>query len=88
MLTDADIAELLARAAEEAKQPLQRALRRASRRAFLWPVEVEDMFRGGEDLTELSGIGPYVSKLIEQWMSRWQDLVSFDIVELEPRQQT
>jgi PHP domain len=68
VLTDADIAELLARAAEEAKQPLQRALRRASRRAFLWPVEVEDMFRGGEDLTELSGIGPYVSKLIEQWM--------------------
>jgi histidinol phosphatase-like PHP family hydrolase len=68
VLTNADIAELLARAAEEAKQPLQRAMRRASRRAFLWPVEVEDMFRGGEDLTELSGIGPYLSKLIDQWL--------------------
>ena len=66
MLTNADIAELLARAAEEAKQPLQRALRRASRRAFLWPVEVEEIFRKGEDLTELSG--PYLIRPIKQWL--------------------
>ncbi len=36
---NSEIAELLARAAEHAKQPLQRALRRAARRSFLWPEE-------------------------------------------------
>lgn len=69
MLTNSDIAELLAREAEHAKQPLQRALRRASRRAFLWPVEVADMTQKGEDLTQLSGIGPYLNKLILQWLA-------------------
>ena len=39
VLTNSAIAELLALAAEHAKQPLQKALRRASRRAFLWPEE-------------------------------------------------
>jgi hypothetical protein len=38
---NAEIAELLAQAAEHAKQPVQRALRRAARRAFLWPEEAE-----------------------------------------------
>jgi hypothetical protein len=32
-----EIAELLAGAAERTKPPLQRAFRRAARRAFLWP---------------------------------------------------
>jgi hypothetical protein len=35
VLKNSEITELLAREAEHAKQPLQRALRRASRRAFL-----------------------------------------------------
>jgi len=63
-----DIAELLARAAEHAKQPLQRALRRAARRAFLWPEEAEDMHARGESLTLLSGIGPYLNKQIIDWL--------------------
>lgn len=70
MLTNSDIAELLAHDAEHAKQPLQRALRRASRRALLWPVEAYDMFRNGEDLTQLSGIGPYFNRLILQWLEK------------------
>jgi histidinol phosphatase-like PHP family hydrolase len=70
VLTNGDIAELLAREAESAKQPLQRALRRASRRAFLWPVEVADLYCKGGDLTQLSGIGPYLSKLILQWLRK------------------
>ena len=63
-MRNSDIAELLARSAETAKQPLQRALRRAARRAFLWPKEAEEMHRRNESLTELSGIGPYLEKLI------------------------
>lgn len=73
MLTNAEIAELLAREAESAKQPLQRALRRASRRAFLWPVEAADLYRKGEDLTQLSGIGPYLNKLLMQWLRKRPD---------------
>jgi hypothetical protein len=52
---NSDIAELLARAAEHAKQSLQRALRRASRRSFLWPEEAEEIYARGESLKVLSG---------------------------------
>jgi histidinol phosphatase-like PHP family hydrolase len=65
---NSDIAELLARAAEHAKQPLQRALRRAARRSFLWPEEAEDMLARGHSLTELAGIGPYLNKQIVDWL--------------------
>src|ERR1700747_2224186 len=67
-MRNSDIAELLARAAEHAKQPLQRALRRAARRSFLWPGEAEDMVARGQSLTELAGIGPYLNKQIIDWM--------------------
>jgi histidinol phosphatase-like PHP family hydrolase len=65
---NSDIAELLARAGEHAKQPLQRALRRASRRSFLWPEEAEEIYARGESLTVLSGIGPYLNKQIIDWL--------------------
>jgi histidinol phosphatase-like PHP family hydrolase len=65
---NSDIAELLARSAEHAKQPLQRALRRAARRAFLWPEEAEEIHARGESLTVLSGIGPYLNKQIIDWL--------------------
>ena len=68
MLTNAQIAEMLAREAESAKQPLQRALRRAARRAFLWPEEVADLFQLGESLTKLSGVGPYLNRMILAWL--------------------
>lgn len=67
-MRNSDIAELLARAAEHAKQPLQRALRRAARRAFLWLEEAEDIHASGESLTILSGIGPYLNKQIIDWL--------------------
>lgn len=69
VLTNEEIAEMLALEAEHAKQPLQRALHRAARRAFLWPDEVADLSRRGESLTQLSGIGPYLNRLILQWLS-------------------
>src|SRR6185312_10735694 len=65
---NSDITELMAGAAEHAKQPLQRALRRAARRSFLWPEEAEDMVARGRSLTELAGIGPYLNKQILDWM--------------------
>jgi histidinol phosphatase-like PHP family hydrolase len=68
------IGELLARAAEHAKQPLQRALRRAARRALLWPEEAEDIIKGGRSLTELPGIGPYLNRQIVNWLEHPPDL--------------
>jgi histidinol phosphatase-like PHP family hydrolase len=66
--TNADLAELLALAAETAKMPLQKALRRASRKAFLWPEEVSLLFAEGRDLTELPSVGPHLKRLITGWL--------------------
>jgi histidinol phosphatase-like PHP family hydrolase len=62
------IAELLALAAETAKMPLQKALRRASRKAFLWPEEASVMLRERRSLTELPGVGPTLSRHIRKWI--------------------
>jgi hypothetical protein len=56
-LTNSDIAELLATDAEAAKQPLQKALRRASRKAFLWPEEAAQLIQQERSLEELAGVG-------------------------------
>ena len=68
-LDNAQLAELLARQAENARPPLTRAFRRASRRAFLWPEEASSLQKLGRSLTELQGIGPYLEKLIRTWFS-------------------
>ena len=67
-LTNAHIAELLALEAEHAKMPAQKALRRASRRALLWPEEVVDLLRNGRNLVELENVGPYIAQLIRRWV--------------------
>ena len=69
LLTNASLAELLAREADKVKPPLTRAFRRASRRAFLWPEEAADLIRTGRSLTELQGIGPYLEKVIKTWLA-------------------
>lgn len=68
MLSNAQISELLARAAEKARMPAQKALRRASRRAFLWTEEARDLHEQGRSLTELSAVGPYIAKVIANWL--------------------
>ncbi len=68
-MTNVDIAELLAREAEHARMPAQKALRRASRRAFFWPQEASLIVQQGRSLTELSGVGPYLQRLIAQWIA-------------------
>jgi PHP domain len=68
LLRNSAIAELLALAAETAKMPMQKALRRASRKAFLWPEEASLMLREGRSLTELPGIGPTLNRHIRNWI--------------------
>ncbi len=68
LLTNSDIAELLAIAADSAKQPLQKALRRASRKAFLWPEEAAQIVHEGRSLEELAGVGPSLSRIIGRWI--------------------
>ncbi len=70
-LTNGDIAELLALEAEGCKEPMKgKALRRASRAAFMWPVEVAELLEQDRSLTELNGVGPYISRLIEVWFDK------------------
>lgn len=69
-LSNCDLAELLAREAEHAKYPAQKALRRASRRAFLWEEEASDVVASGRSLTELTAVGPYIEQLILRWLDK------------------
>jgi hypothetical protein len=68
LLTNSQIAELLAIAGEDAKPPLNRAYRRASRKALLWEEEATRLHQEGRSLTELPGVGPYLEKTIRGWI--------------------
>ena len=68
-LDNAALAELLAVASTSAEYPLQKALRRASRRAFLWPEEAAEIVAAGRSLTELSGVGPHLERVIGGWLA-------------------
>ncbi|HET8713222.1 MAG TPA: PHP domain-containing protein [Gemmatimonadales bacterium] len=68
-LSNAHIAELLAVASKTAPYPvLQKALRRASRRAFMWPEEAARVRAEGRALTELAGVGPHLARIIGEWL--------------------
>jgi histidinol phosphatase-like PHP family hydrolase len=67
-LTNSQISELLANAGEDAKPPLSKAYRRASRRVLLWQEEASLLYQAGRSLTELAGVGPYLEKIIGKWM--------------------
>jgi histidinol phosphatase-like PHP family hydrolase len=69
LLSNAQIAELLALAADNAKMPLQKALRRASRKAFLWTEEVGSLVEEGRSLTELPAVGPALDRIIRAWIA-------------------
>jgi putative hydrolase len=73
-LTNLDIAELLAVAAESARQPLQKALKRASRKSFLWPEEAATLIQEGGSLEELPGVGPSLSRIIKRWLDDPPDI--------------
>jgi DNA polymerase (family 10) len=69
-LTNSEIAELLALESESAKMPAKKALRRASRRALMWPEEAADILRQRRSLTELQSVGPYIEKLMKRWLDQ------------------
>jgi len=70
VLTNAHIAELLARAAEEADPGSNRekALGRASRAAFFWPLEAGWVVEHDRTLTELRSVGPWLAGVIAGWL--------------------
>ncbi len=65
---NAALAELLARAVEEAEGTIARAYRRAARRAFTWPVEAADLHAAGSSLRELAGVGPFLERELVRWI--------------------
>jgi histidinol phosphatase-like PHP family hydrolase len=67
-LDNGDIAELLSKEAENAAYPLSKALRRASRAAFMWPDEAATLLKEERLLTELHGVGPRLAGLIRGWI--------------------
>ena len=70
MLSNRDIAELLAEQAERETGILSRAYRRAARSAFLWPEEVSDLIAKDRPLTELRSVGPFIGKQIQSWIEK------------------
>ena len=69
-LSNADLAELLARKAETSSGILVRAFRRAARSAFLWPELASDLVAARRPLTELHGVGPFIAKQIRDWIEK------------------
>lgn len=70
MLSNTDIAEVLAKEAQRETGILSRAFRRAARSAFLWPENVTDLAAQNRSLTELRGIGPFIEKQIRRWLDK------------------
>jgi histidinol phosphatase-like PHP family hydrolase len=70
VLSNTDIAELLAQQAERETGILSRAFRRAARSAFLWPENAADLVAHNRPLTELRGIGPFIAKQILRWIDK------------------
>ena len=69
-LSNADLAELLARKAETSSGILVRAFRRAARSAFLWPELARDVLDAGRSLTDLHGVGPFIAKQLRAWLEK------------------
>ena len=70
MLSNTQIAELLAQQAEREGGILSRAFRRAARNAFLWPVEAAELVAQNRSLTELRAIGPFIEKQVKRWFDK------------------
>jgi histidinol phosphatase-like PHP family hydrolase len=70
VLSNTDVAELLARQAERESGILSRAFRRAARSAFLWSEEVAQVAAQNRSLTELRSIGPFIEKRIRGWLDK------------------
>ena len=69
-LTNGQLAELLALAAEEEERGgnRERALRRAARAAHFWPVEAQSLLEADRSLTELPSVGPWLARVLHDWI--------------------
>ena len=67
-LANRQLAELFALTAASEKDQRQRALRRAARRALMWPEEAWSIRQAGRQLTELAGVGPWIASRMTEWM--------------------
>jgi len=67
-ISNAELAELLAREAEQSSGIRVRAFRRAARSAFLWPERAADLVVSGRALTELHGVGPFIERQLREWI--------------------
>jgi DNA polymerase (family 10) len=63
--SNAQIGEVLTRAAETTDGHRRRALQRAARATFLWPEEAAAVISQGRALTELPQVGPWIATMIE-----------------------
>jgi histidinol phosphatase-like PHP family hydrolase len=70
VLSNTDLAELLAQQAEREAGILSRAYRRAARSAFLWPEKAADLVTQNRSLTELHSVGPFIEKQIQTWIDK------------------
>ena len=66
-LSNAQLSELLADAADHEEGHRGRALRKASRAALRWPEEAAEVAAEGRSLTELDRVGPWVGRLLHGW---------------------
>ena len=69
-VSNAELAELLAREAEQVSGIRVRAFRRAARSAFLWPVRASDLVANGGELTELHSVGPFIAQQLRAWIEK------------------
>jgi len=68
-LTNAELAELLARQSESESGILVRAFRRAARNALSWPESAAMLIAQNRSLLELRGIGPFIEKRVRDWIN-------------------
>jgi histidinol phosphatase-like PHP family hydrolase len=69
-VSNADLAELLARKAETSSGILVRAFRRAARSAFGWPEQAAELLATGRSLTELHGVGQFIARQLAEWIEQ------------------
>src|SRR3989442_13980416 len=67
-ITNADIAELLARESERTEGRAAKALRRASRAALMWPEEAGRLRDADRPFTALRAVGPFTARFISNWL--------------------
>ncbi len=67
-ISNADLGELLLRAAADEASHRRLALERAARAARFWPEDALDVAESGRSLTELASVGPWVAARIHGWL--------------------